>query len=229
MSSSKSYALSLVAETKSLQSKDLTGLVNATLRQFELIQKLEGEAAFRAIFTGLGLLQVKTSIKHGHFESWLKNHVPKSLTSCNFYMRLALAFIEETHATKAELLAISGASFELSTTDVDGRRFIKRMEKFVGELSLTDLLIKHGIRGVGLKSSLCDGADDDEANLSPEEQLKRARERVFGETAEHLLSLRKTLTDTSRLQLLRPSELIRIDSELAELRRAIATITGNAA
>lgn len=165
MSSPKSHALTLIAQTQiPTTGGNLIDLQAATLKQLDLIKKLEGEAAFRAILTGIGLHQIKASLSHGKFGPWLEKNSQGGRAQCGYYMKLALTFLEETKATKPEMLLLAAGKFELSTDDVNGRRFVKRIADFVGDLSLNELLIKHDIKGVGMKSSLASASQGEDSD-----------------------------------------------------------------
>lgn len=149
----------------------LPKIQEATLQQLAEVNRLGRERAARALLAGLGLCRVKASLKHGQFQPWLKAHVKVGLVSCNNYMRLALAFVEKAGVSKPDLLALPGDQTNLAIDESDEaqRRFFAKLEKFVGQSSLSELLEKHGIKGQPKLGGarLPEGQDDDESADTP--------------------------------------------------------------
>lgn len=145
----------------------LPKIQEATLQQLAEVNRLGRERAARALLAGLGLCRVKASLKHGQFQPWLKAHVKVGLVSCNNYMRLALAFVEKAGVSKPDLLALPGDQTNLAIDESDEaqRRFFSKLEKFVGQSSLSELLEKHGIKGQPKLGGarLPEGQDEDES------------------------------------------------------------------
>lgn len=96
-------------------------------------------------------------------------------------MRLALVFLIKSRATKLELRALPTDSIELGTSDQLSQALHRRLEKFVGECSLHELLVKHGLKGVTRDTG--EGEGEGEAAAAPGEQL------VFPEMCDALLRI----------------------------------------
>lgn len=156
MPSAESRALALV--TKSAPVHFSPSKPTLLLKKLEAIDRAESQAVFLALQVGVLLWQIKAQIKHGEFKGWIAEHVSgRSYRSCAYYMKLALAFVEKAKPSEAVVQALPGLDLDaskLKPTDTSAR---EAMEKFAGGRSLTELLIKHGIKGVGLKAELTEG------------------------------------------------------------------------
>src|SRR5690606_16247103 len=171
----------------------LPKLQAAALQQLAEIRRMERESAARAVLAGLTLIRVKHSLKHGQFLPWLKQHVQGvGYQQCNFYMGLAQVFVAKARITKPDMLALPGDQTALSL-DAEGeaRGFFSKLEKFVGEASLNDLLDKHGLKKKklgGKRTSAADTGDGDDTPTDPEElaALKREELSEWLETGKQL-------------------------------------------
>ena len=203
----------------------------ATLQQIAEVQRLGRERAARALLAGLGLCRVKASLKHGQFQAWLKAHVKVGLVSCNNYMRLALAFVEKSGVSKPDLLALPGdqTSLAIDAGDDAQRRFFAKLEKFVGQSSLSELLAKHDIKGQPKLGGarLPDGQDDesdDAPPADPEALYLTARDEI-GSSIERMERL---LISENRLQYLagHPEEIRGVVESLRDLTTKLETAAG---
>ncbi len=181
-----------------------------------MISKLEGEAALRAIFAGVALHRIKASLKHGEFGPWLSSQEDVAKKSqVNNYMRLASVFLEKTRATKAELLALTGSNEALFTPGEEARSFVAKVEKFVGESSLNELLIKYGIKGVVREGD--DGENPNAPAPGADGQL------YFSEVSQYLYGFRTTALRPESLARLTPEQLRAVreehDAQNAELHQ----------
>lgn len=79
---------------------------------------------------------------------WVEQNLTTGQRWVNYTMRLALVFFEKSRVSKSDLLALPGEQVELGLDGQHGSQcvFIEKAVKFVGELSTTELLQKHGIR-----------------------------------------------------------------------------------
>jgi hypothetical protein len=222
-------ALALVSQPEFAVAKDgLAKLKEAAVLQASAISELESKAALGAIIAGLTFHRVKASLNHGEFGPWIAQistsggnlNIKKS--QANHYMRLAMVFLEKAKVQKPDLLALPGDQMALEVGDGHpARQFFTKAQKFVGDLSLNELLIKHGIKGVGLKTELAQGAEDDEAQ-TPEQKAAVARERAWAETFESVQRIRANLTETARMHLLTdPKHIEILKSELVEVSKLL--------
>lgn len=227
--SKTSHALTLVADPKFAVAKDdLAKLKESAVLQVSAISELESKAALGALLAGLTLHRVKASLPHGQFGQWLAQistsggNLTVKKSQAHNYMRLALVFLERAKVQKPDLLALPGDQLALEVGDGHpARSFFTKAAKFVGDLSLNELLIKHGIKGVGLKSALLADGEDDES-LSPEEKLVRSRERAWQETFESVQRIRASLTEPARAQLLSdPGQIKTLKAEVVELNKLL--------
>ena len=229
MSKTPSKALIILNESVKSAPVQLSDLEAQVKAELQILVKMEAASAMRALRFGIVMHHIKAKLKHGEFQPWIaKTFAGRGYRQCNYYMRLAIAFVDTMRLNEQEVFALPGAQLELTldVQDSTTRAVIEKAAKFIGEHSLTELLIKYDIKSVGLKKELDDAknAESDESALPLEEQIRRRRELVYGETTEHLSFVRKTLTSPEQLQLLEPSQLDTIEQELVELRAEIAKV-----
>ena len=137
-------------------------LQDLALAQIDAISKMENVAAMGAVVAGLTLHRVKASMRHGAFRKWLVQmsttggHLrPIKKSQASNYMRLALVFLVSGKVQLPELLALPGDQLTLDLADGhDHNDLLAKLRKFAGRRSLNELLIKHGIKAVGLKNKL---------------------------------------------------------------------------
>lgn len=184
--------------------KELAKLQAAAVAQLSAVSELEAKAAIGGVLAGLTLHRVKASMPHGTFGKWLEsktNGVRFSTRQAQFLMRLALVFLEKTRAQAPDLLALPGSDGDLALADnAAGKALAAKLQKFVGEASLYELLVKHGIRGVSRDGDDAEGGDDDGAGTA-------AGEDFFAEVATTLEGWRKIVTDKTALVRLTPKQL----------------------
>lgn len=198
------HALTVLAapELRSSGDDTLAKLQAAALAQLAAVGEMESKAALGGVLSGMTLLRVKASMPHGTFGKWLEANshgVRISHRSANYYMRLALIFVEKTKATVPDLLALPGDQLSLDLADnAAGKRLAAKLQKFVGDCSLYELLVKHGIRGVTRDA---DEAGGEDGAATP------AGEDFFAEVATTLEGWRKIVTDRAALVRLTPQQL----------------------
>lgn len=189
-------------------------------KELDLVRKLEAQAAGRAIRMGLWLYQVQFAVK-GKFKAWLAENVQElRYRQCAYYMRLTHFFAEQLKAkhgadtTKRLLDALSSYHFGKAPKSKDAREAFAALSAFIGEDSLNELLIKHGIKGVGLKSQLEAGADAP-PQLTPAEQLEFIWEQTYTPA--------KTLADflTAQATSLPPDKKAVLEAELMRALQAL--------
>lgn len=204
------HALTVLAapELRSSGDDTLAKLQAAALAQLAAVGEMESKAALGGVLSGMTLLRVKASMPHGTFGKWLQdsnwngrsNSTPASRQrTAGYYMRLALIFVEKTKATVPDLLALPGDQLSLDLADnAAGKRLAAKLQKFVGDCSLYELLVKHGIRGVTRDA---DEAGGEDGAATP------AGEDFFAEVATTLEGWRKIVTDRAALVRLTPQQL----------------------
>lgn len=201
-------------------------LKEAAIGQIEAVARIEGQAAIGGIIAGLTLHRVKASLKHGEFRPWLEQistsggHLKLKKSQASNYMRLAVAFIEEAGADKDNLIALgdSGEMLDLADTAA-GQALASKLKKFAGDNSLNELLIKHGIKGVGLKSSLV-SEKADENPISPEASMQAAREMAWEQSYNAVRQIRAALSEPDQIQLLNdPKQIELLKAELVEVNK----------
>jgi len=205
------HALTLIAKSE-LASSLLPELPQIIAGQLEAIRTLESKAAGVALQLGGSLWAVKTTLKHGQFQPWIHSNVEgRGYRACAYYMKLVLQFAESARLTAEEWAALPSLSDALPEDGPARSVWVKRA-KFIGELSLSELLIKHGIKSVGLKHELTAGDDQTALPASDDGQL------FFAEIADHLMGLRSTVLKPESLMRLTPDQLDNLKTEIEHTR-----------
>lgn len=152
-------ALALLTTTK-LADDNRAGAVKRWSKiigeQLEDIAHAERSIPRQAIAVGLVLHSVKASLPHGEWTPWLTQTLTMlkswtkgtAQTNASYYMRLALAFVDQAQPSRAELLALAN---EVVFADLDKgngpvAKLVKRIDAFVNERSLQELLVDEGIK-----------------------------------------------------------------------------------
>jgi hypothetical protein len=205
--------------------QELDRLTRGVIENMTMMRRLRGEEALRGLLVGMMLHRVKHSLPHGQFGPWIRANVHDfGDRYVNYLMRLSLAFIDKAKVNKPELLALPGEQVELALEGKEGaqRRFLEKAVKFVGELSLNELLIKHGIKSVGLKTELMEGEGDQDDELTPEQRAQYAREQAWLETWTAAQQLRASLTEPDKISLItEPQHLEQLKAEVVELNKLV--------
>ncbi|HEX2860706.1 MAG TPA: hypothetical protein VHN79_03660, partial [Lacunisphaera sp.] len=107
-------ALTLLSTTNvtANQVKKFGAAVAEEFRQIPLQERMN---AARAILVGIGFHAVKHSLKHGEFGAWLAANVNQvkiwspatAKVNASYYMRLAIAFVEQAKPSQQEMLALT--------------------------------------------------------------------------------------------------------------------------
>lgn len=210
-----SNALSLVT-AKSAESALLAELPNRLLAKLATIRRMDRCTVHVALQIGALLWQVKAALPHGKFQPWVKEHMQgKSYRSCAYYMKLTLAFAEVAKPSAAAMAALAAYECEGTPQTEAETEICAAVDDFVSDKSLTELLIKYGITGVGLKSELTEG---DKPTLSAGEQL----ELVWSQSFETTKSLADLLTEKAAA--LTPDQRGAIEAELTRALDALRRV-----
>lgn len=202
-------ALALVGSSElKADAQQLAILQASAAEQFKRLRLMREEESLRGLLLGLTLHRVKASLPHGAFGKWAKSHATFGERWVRYLMQLALVFIDKSKASKPELLACPGDQTELAIDGLEGpqRQFVVKAKKFVGELSLAELLDKHEIKAgkkLGGKRTKTDDDAEPEAPATPEQLAARAREDV----AEWIATGRQLLLQENIAQHLSPQEV----------------------
>jgi hypothetical protein len=146
----------------------MPGLITGKL---EAIRRHDVQAAQLSLQIGVLLWQTKATLPHGEFQAWIKSNVDgRGYRVCAYYMKLALAFTEKVKPAAWKIEAMMTLDFDATKHTDEELSALDTMKQFIGENSITELLIKHGIKSVGLKSELADGQEP--PALTGEQQLE---------------------------------------------------------
>jgi hypothetical protein len=194
MSSFNSHSVALLADKQVIAHSDaLADLQNATLAQLKLLRGLRREEALRSLLVGAALLRIKASLDRGTWMPWVQTNITDfGQRYVNYLMRLALAFFEKSRIEKSELLALPGEQLDLAVEGKEGaqRRFLEKAMKFVGQLSLAELLEKYGIKETKkLGGAREPGEKTPSLPATAEQMYLQSRDEIGGaiERAENLL------------------------------------------
>jgi len=108
-------------------------------------QKLDGQATWLAIRIGAGMIMGKEALPHGSFGKWAEKNFPQIPQSTyQRFMGLAEAFRKHGELGYEPIKLLS------ETTNPDkpskqAKQYVDLALDFIGEKSLTDLYIEHGI------------------------------------------------------------------------------------
>ncbi|MBC8010048.1 MAG: hypothetical protein H7067_08125 [Burkholderiales bacterium] len=180
--SRSAYALSLVTETRIAAKEDpaLADLQRSAIEQLKIISGLRREEALRALLVGAQLLRIKESMPRGTWMPWIEENIKTGQRWVNYLMRLALIFFEKTRVSKPELLALPGDQAELALDGLHGaqRVFVEKAVKFVGDLSTSELLEKHKIKGTAKVGGAREKGEDAPEVLTPEQLAAKKKEEL---------------------------------------------------
>jgi|GEM_PF-6702803 len=211
MSQTQVTALSLFTHPSLKPAGDaLSRLQAQAVADLQQIQSAERRTAADAVRLGIRLHAIKLGLPPKTWTAWQEENIKGiGRRQVNNYMRLA-AVAGHKIGRKALIAIVSGHDDQDTT---------ERIERFVGECSLTELLIKFGIRAVGLRGELQEPAA---GSLSPDRQLELDMQRTWEESWASLQRVRGILTDADRIKLISdPTKLATLKSELLDLQRVV--------
>lgn len=114
--------------------------VASILRHYQLTQKAHRQAVVHAILTGVLLSHAKETLVHGNFKAWITETLPGvSYDTANRYRKLAAAL--RAHFEKLRCATFEGKELHSIATLTGDKQeqFLKQVEEFVGERTLTEL------------------------------------------------------------------------------------------
>jgi len=116
-------------------------------RDIGLSGKLDKAGAMVGIKIGLALQSAKALLRHGEYEGWVSSKFGDAFSErkAQYFAKLASAFLRSTESAALALPAPRDAGNWLVVAD-DGSQLQGCVEKFVGDLTIGELLDKHGVR-----------------------------------------------------------------------------------
>lgn len=188
MKNNNSSALTIVNSAEfAVEKGGLKQLQDVAVEQLRAVGELQQKGAMAAVITGLTLHRVKASMPHGSFSAWMKQKLtevnfwtPKTAKiNASYYMRLALIFIEKAKVAKPDVLALPGDQLILEVGDHhEAGAFFGKLEKFVGDASLNELLNTHGIKDRKARGGARVAGEVEKEAVDPETAALRARENL---------------------------------------------------
>lgn len=212
----KATAALTLLSTTNVTAPQVKKFGDAVAEEFRQIPLQERMNAARAILVGIGFHAVKASLKHGEFTPWLGSKVNQvnfwspatAKVNASYYMRLALAFVEQAKPSKQELLALTAGGEitpNLNTADSAAKKLFSRIEEFIGERSLNEILIDEGIKGGGSGGS----------SSTPAAVTAGGEDPLLADTASHLMGLRALLLDPETVKRFTAHQLDDIEKQWA--------------
>ncbi len=219
MSKSTNYALTVLAAPELSVGKDsIKKLQSVIADEFATIRRIDREGAARFTLIGLMLHRLKASLPRGQFRPYLEQMLPKvtfwseatAVKNASLAMRLSLVFIEKAKVSTPDLLSMSGDQLMLDAgSSKPAKKLLKKLDGFVGDLTRTELLIKHGLTGVGLRTALEQG-DDPTPPADPQMDF-------FADLAERVHGYREIITSRETLKRMTPAQLDQLYAEESDL------------
>jgi hypothetical protein len=198
------------------------------LKKLALLASLDGQTTFLALQIGGLLWQAKEQLtKHGEFKKWIAAHIKgRGYRSCAYYMKLTQVFVEQAQLTShangekifAALIALDPTKKKQTGLAQEATTIAR---EFIGELSITELLIKYGIKDVGLKSELT-GDDDAPPALTDAEQAQMELDLTWSQSFEPAKSLADLLAEKARI--LTPEQRTALKAELDRAQAALRAV-----
>lgn len=186
--SEKDQALATLSDPKLSAAVRLPDLQKIAVREFARLANSERENALRAILLGLTLHRIKAGTKHGEWTPCLREILtsvkiwsPKTAqTNASYYMRLALCACARAKATVPELMALPAdeTGFAIEGARAAAKRLMDRLDDYVGERSLDEILRDEGIKCGQLGGKRERGGADGDLDPITAAQLYR-EQRLF--------------------------------------------------
>lgn len=178
---------------------DLKDLGQQALAELDAIRQMETGAALRALRFGLVMYRVKATVKHGQFQPWQKKTFGGTAErQCQYYMKLAAAFVERAKLDVQGVLALPAANGELLPAKQSGaaRSALEAAIEYIDGRSLNECLADEGIkakkkpvkRGGG-------GTGDDTTEETTEAEREVTVQDRFNDIDDLLRRARKAVAD----------------------------------
>jgi len=117
------------------------------MRDIQLSGKLDKAGAMVGIKIGLALQSAKSLLRHGEYEGWVASRFGDVFSErrAQYYAKLAASFLRSSDGSTLALPAPRDAGNWLVVAD-EGSQLQKAVESFVGDMTIGELLDKHGVR-----------------------------------------------------------------------------------
>ena len=146
---------------------------------------LKKERTIKCILAGIFLAQVRVELGHGPFGKWLEKHLchsvkngSESTRTAYRYIALAAAFSRSSRMLLPELIGANQLSLDLANVqDEGGRTLLAKLDTFVGQRGLTELMKKHGVIKLGGPR---EKGVDHKPPATPEQLYAQSRDEIGG-------------------------------------------------
>lgn len=175
---------------------NLETFAEQALAELDAIRHMETGAALRALRFGVVIYQAKAAAKHGQFMKWQQATFKGAAKSqCNYYMRLAAAFVEKTKLDLQGVLALPAAQGELVPAKQTGaaRTVLAAAIDYIDGRSLNECLADEGIKAKKkpVKRGGGSATDDKPDDVVPEQTVQER----FNAIEEGVRLAREAATD----------------------------------
>ena len=125
----------------------LERLEASIMRDISLSSRLDKAGAMVGIKIGLALQSAKSLLRHGEYESWVASRFGGAFSErrAQYYAKLASSFLRSDEGATLALPAPRDAGNWLVVAD-EGSALQAAVEDFVGDMTIGELLDKHGVR-----------------------------------------------------------------------------------
>ncbi len=171
----------------------------------------ESMSGMCATLAGLVLREVKKKVEHGKFQTWLKEHFPKSVRTARGYMQLAGVFTKTAPRCRFEQLTLALLD---NATSTEGHSLdfshptVKQVSKWTKGRSFYQLRLEELVQG-GNNHPKCPHCEGDLASLTQETcphcgkqtgQVEKTPEEIRAELTEHTRVWAHELLNDSRAE-----------------------------
>lgn len=175
---------------------DANSLTQRVHAMFANLDGLQKERAMKAVLCGLYLAEIRAKTPHGEFVPWMHANFPSSVRKAQYYIQLAGKFAKSAKLLLPELIATEQISLQLTTDDATAQAALAKLEKFVGNTGLTELLTRHGIvkRGGNQRLAALPAPASSDAPPAIADEAKEAQEatRAVFTNAEGVIKTAET-------------------------------------
>lgn len=210
----KTSALAIIDNAPKQNGRDVRRLQASIAKEFALIPQREMTNAVSAILIGLGLHIIKASVPRGEFRPYIEETLPSgnkwtkgtAIKNASLFMRLSLSALEQVQPSKPELLALTEGSVSSELSSGAAAKYVSRLEEWIGERSLNELLIDEGIKHGG-------GAGSGKVIELP--PAATGTDPLLADLSAHYVGLREVLLKPENLKRLTARQIEDTERELA--------------
>ncbi len=192
---------------------DAEHLGKIALAMLAHVEGLKSERAKKGVLAGVYLQQVKAALGHGPFNAWCAKHLGKSKRMGEYYMALAAKFARSTKLLLPEVIGANQLTLALEAKGSDAQAFKAKLEKFVGDRGLTELMQKHGVIKRGGNQRQTTTAEE----TTPPPDSLRPEAQAYDDFVQAVEGAERVLLDDARWTVMPPDLAARVEPLLKRL------------